>query len=863
MKRTYRTQLGERELTVEIGQLAQLANASVLMRYGNSVVLTAATASQTPRPGIEFFPLTVDYEEKAYAAGKFPGGFFRREGRPTENAILTARAIDRPMRPLFPDDYRNDVVLSNMVFAADPDNQPEILAMNGSSLAVLISDIPFDGPIASVQVGYIDDEFVLMPTEEERNESLLDLLVSGSRDKICMIEAGANELPDDIVLEAIEFAHEAIADLCDFMQEIADEVGQEKAAYESFATPEELIDEANRLLGDRLKTAMDTKDSGQRTDDVDRLHQELKAHWDGDEDKLRWTNAIMQTLQKNLVRVALHNGQRVDGRGLDDIRPLHCEIDLLPIVHGSSLFERGQTQVVNTLTLAPLSDSQQLDGLDNQTTKRYLHHYNFPPFSTGDARGVRSASRREIGHGALVERSIKPVLPSEEDFPYAIRQVSEVMSSNGSTSQASVCASSLALMDAGVPIKRPVAGISAGLLTTDDDADFNVFMDILGVEDFYGDMDFKVAGTTEGITGIQVDMKVHGITMDVIREAFAVTQRGRLRILNDCMNPVIAEPRSDLKDQAPKIMQIEIDPEKIGEVIGKGGKTINQIIADYKVQIDIEDDGRVFIFSSDQDGANKAAEIIDRIVRDPQPGERYPATVTKLMAFGAFVEYLPGKEGLVHISKMAEGHVENVEDVVSVGDEVEVVVLEKDRQGRINLSMLVDKDISEQRDSRPPRRDDRDGGRNRRDDRGGYRRDDRGGYRRDDRGGSRRDDRGPRRDDRGPRRDDRGSRRDDRAGSRRDDRGGSRRDDRGPRRDDRGPRRDDRGPRRDRRDDRGPRTEDSGDSRERRIHRIVDPRNSGDRGEGPRRPRREVIRTDEGSAQARPRRRRFDEEGDE
>lgn len=690
MKKVFTTMFAGRELSVELGLLAQFANGSCLIRYGNTVVLSTATASKSPRPGIDFFPLSVDYEEKMYAVGKIPGGFIKREGRPSEKAILASRVIDRPMRPLFPKDLRNDVAVNNLIMSVDQDNSPEIAAMVGSSIAVAISDIPWSGPIAGVQIGLIGDRVVLNPTEAERLESRMAVTLAGTEEKICMIEAGANEVPDDVMMNALIAGHKEIQEFCRFIKRIVTEVGKEKFAYESAAVPAEIFAEVKAFAGEKMKQAVLTDDKSIRDLQVGAVYAEIAEHLaEMKEEWAAWAGDASYLLEKKTVRGLLfHEHKRVDGRSLDQIRPLSCDVGLLPCVHGSGLFQRGQTQVLTTCTLGPLSKAQMLDGLDNEEEKRYMHHYNMPGYSTGEAKPNRSPGRREIGHGALAERSLVPVLPSEEEFPYAIRTVSEIMMSNGSTSQGSVCASTLALMDAGVPIKRPVAGISCGLLVNEEnDQDFLVFMDIQGIEDFFGDMDFKVAGTTEGITSIQVDIKVDGLSYDIIRQALAITQKGRLQIINDVILPRMPEPRAELSEYAPKILQLKIPVDKIREVIGQGGKVINKIIADTGVSIDIEEDGRVFVASADIEKGNQAVAIINGIVCDPEPGQVFEGRVTRLMSFGAFVEFLPGKEGLVHVSKMDWKRVEKVEDAVKEGDLVKVMVSEIDSQGRINLSM--------------------------------------------------------------------------------------------------------------------------------------------------------------------------------
>ncbi len=690
MEKIFKTELAGRDLIVETGKLAQFANGSCLIRYGNTVVLSTATASKQPRPGIDFFPLSVDYEEKMYAIGKIPGGFIKREGRPSEKAILTSRVIDRPMRPLFPKDLRNDVAVNNLVLAVDQNASPEIAAMIGSSIAVAISDIPWRGPISGVQLGLIDGQVIINPNEEQRKQSQMAVTLAGTEEKICMIEAGADEVPEDVMMNALLAGHQEIQKTCRFIKSIVAEIGKPKFTYESAAVPEEIMTEVKQFAAEKMKQAVLAVDKNERDQNIDALTAEINEHLTAiNEEWAAWTNDAVYQLEKKTVRNYLfHEHRRVDGRGIDEIRPLSCDAGILPMVHGSGLFQRGQTQVLTICTLGPLSSAQTLDGLDNEKEKRYMHHYNMPGYSTGEAKPNRSPGRREIGHGALAERSLVPVLPSEEEFPYAIRTVSEIMMSNGSTSQGSVCASTLALMDAGVPIKRPVAGISCGLLVNEEnDEDFLVFMDIQGIEDFFGDMDFKVAGTTEGITSIQVDIKVDGLSYDVIRQALAITRKGRLQIINDIILPRLPGPRAELSQYAPKILQLSIPVDKIREVIGQGGKVINKIIADTGVAIDIEEDGRVFISAVDLEQGNKALKIINGIVNDPEPGQVFTGKVTRLMNFGAFVEFLPGKEGLVHISKMAWQHVEKVEDCVKEGDIVTVKVIEIDAQGRINLSM--------------------------------------------------------------------------------------------------------------------------------------------------------------------------------
>ena len=690
MEKIFRTEIAGRPLVVETGKIAQFANGSALVRYGETTVLSTATASATPREGIDFFPLSVDYEEKMYAVGKMPGGFLKREGRPGEKAILVSRVIDRPIRPLFPKDLRNDVCVNNLVMSVDPDCSPEITAMLGTSIAIAISDIPWKGPVGGVVLGLIDGKTIINPTLEQREVSDMYVTLAGTLNKICMVEAGANEVPDDVMLNAIAEGHEEIKKICEFINSIVAEIGKEKFTYESADVPEEIFEAVKEYGWDKMRAAVLSKDKEVRDANVAKLQEEVAALLEEKEEGLsKWAPDAIYKLEKKVVRDYLFREHvRVDGRALDEIRPLSCAVGVLPRVHGSSFFQRGQTQVMNICTLAPLDDAQKLEGLDEQTYKRYMHHYNFPGYSTGEAKPSKSPGRREIGHGALAERSLIPVLPSEEEFPYSIRTVSEITMSNGSTSQGSVCASTLSLMDAGVPIKRPVAGISSGLITDpDNDDNFLVFMDIQGIEDFFGDMDFKVAGTTEGITSIQVDIKVEGLTLDIIKAAFEMTHKGRLQIINDIILPCIPAPRAELNKWAPRIISMQVPVDKIREVIGSGGKVINKIIADTGAQININDDGMVYISTPDLEKAEKAKMIINGIVADPEVGTEYDGTVTRLMDFGAFVEFLPGKEGLVHISKMAWNRVEKVEDVLHEGDKVHVKLIEIDSQGRLNLSI--------------------------------------------------------------------------------------------------------------------------------------------------------------------------------
>ena len=662
MEKIFRTEIAGRPLVVETGKIAQFANGSALVRYGETTVLSTATASATPREGIDFFPLSVDYEEKMYAVGKMPGGFLKREGRPGEKAILVSRVIDRPIRPLFPKDLRNDVCVNNLVMSVDPDCSPEITAMLGTSIAIAISDIPWKGPVGGVVLGLIDGKTIINPTLEQREVSDMYVTLAGTLNKICMVEAGANEVPDDVMLNAIAEGHEEIKKICEFINSIVAEIGKEKFTYESADVPEEVFEAVKEYGWEKMRAAVLSKDKEVRDGNVAKLQEEVAALLEEKEEGLsKWAPDAIYKLEKKVVRDYLFREHvRVDGRALDEIRPLSAAVGVLPRVHGSSFFQRGQTQVMNICTLAPLDDAQKLEGLDEQTYKRYMHHYNFPGYSTGEAKPSKSPGRREIGHGALAERSLIPVLPSEEEFPYSIRTVSEITMSNGSTSQGSVCASTLSLMDAGVPIKRPVAGI---------------------------DMDFKVAGTTEGITSIQVDIKVEGLTLDIIKAAFEMTHKGRLQIINDIILPCIPAPRADLNKWAPRIISMQVPTDKIREVIGSGGKVINKIIADTGAQININDDGMVYISTPDLEKAEKAKMIINGIVADPEVGTEYDGTVTRLMDFGAFVEFLPGKEGLVHISKMAWNRVEKVEDVLHEGDKVHVKLIEIDSQGRLNLSI--------------------------------------------------------------------------------------------------------------------------------------------------------------------------------
>ena len=696
MSKVYETEVAGRKLSLEFGKVAGLANGSVLVRYGDTVVVTAATASDKPRDGIDFFPLSIDYEEKMYAVGKIPGGFTRREGRPSENAILTSRVIDRPMRPLFPKDLRNDVSIVSTVLSVEQDNAPEFCAMIGSSAAVSVSDIPFNGPIAAVYVGLVDGEFVINPTEAQREVSDLNLTVAGSAKKVVMIEAGANEVPEDTMFAAIMFAHDEIKKICAFIQQIQDEIGKPKFEYEHMVVDEELFADIRGYAEDAVKQAMDTDDKTVRDARLAVVYDDVYAHFEekypNEEFKAQIDEALYK-LQKTVVRNWLmYDKKRVDGRGILELRPLSAEVGLLPRTHGSGLFSRGQTQVLTVATLGPLGDAKIIDGLDNEEYRRYLHHYNFPSYSVGETRPSRGPGRREIGHGALAERALVPVLPSEEEFPYAIRLVSEVLSSNGSTSQGSVCGSTLALMDAGVPIKAPVAGISVGLITDPENEDnFLTMVDIQGVEDFFGDMDFKVAGTKKGITAIQMDLKVDGLTPAIIRTALEQTKNARFYILDEVMLKAIPQPRTDLSPYAPKMITITIPADKISEVIGKGGEVIKGIQAETDTKIDIKEEGsvgRVFIAAVDSEMGEKAQKMIEMIVKEPEPGEIYEGKVVRIMDFGAFVELLPGKDGLIHISKLAKGRVEKVTDVVKEGDTVKVEVIEIDDKGRIKVSRI-------------------------------------------------------------------------------------------------------------------------------------------------------------------------------
>ena len=691
MVKQFSMELAGRTLTVEIGKVAAQANGAALMRYGDTVVLSTATASEKPREGIDFFPLSVEFEEKMYAVGKIPGGFNKREGKASEHAVLTSRVIDRPMRPLFPKDYRNDVTLNNLVMAVDPDCSPEVTAMLGASVATSISDIPFDGPIAGTRIGLIDGEFIVNPTADQQLVTDLALTVASTAEKVIMIEAGANEVPEDKMIEAIFKAHEVNKEVIKFIDRIVEECGKEKHEYEHVDTPEDLWnDMVDFITPEAMEEAVFTDVKQVREENIRQIKEKLEERYaEEHEDWLPLIDDAVYKFQKKTVRkMILKDHKRPDGRAINEIRPLAAEIDLLPRVHGSGMFTRGQTQIMTITTLAPLSEAQKIDGLDaNVTSKRYMHHYNFPSYSVGETKPSRGPGRREIGHGALAERALVPVLPSEDEFPYAIRTVSETLESNGSTSQASICASTLSLMAAGVPIKKPVAGISTGLVTGDSDDDYIVLTDIQGLEDFFGDMDFKVAGTHDGITAIQMDIKIHGLTPDIIREAISRTKEAREHILTDVMEPVISTPRDHVGEYAPKIMQMHVDPDKISEIIGKQGKTINAIIDETGVKIDINDEGRVDICGVDQVMIDRAMEIIRLIVEPVEAGKIYEGEVVRIMNFGAFVQLAPNKDGLIHISKLSKERVEKVEDVVNIGDKVKVKVLEIDKMGRINLAL--------------------------------------------------------------------------------------------------------------------------------------------------------------------------------
>ena len=696
MYKSYSMELAGRTLTVDINRVAKQANGAALMHYGDTTVLSTATASKEPREGIDFFPLSVEYEEKMYAVGKIPGGFNKREGKASEHAILTSRVIDRPMRPLFPKDYRNDVTLVNMVMSVDPECNPEIPAMLGSSIATCISDIPFDGPCATTQVGLINGEYIINPTMAQKDVSDLQLTVASTREKVIMIEAGAKEVPEDKMIEAIYKAHEVNQEIIKFIDKIVEECGKPKHSYESCAVPEELFAAIKEVVPPaEMEVAVFSDDKQTREENIRQVTEKLKEAF---ADKEEWLavlgEAVYQYQKKTVRKMILKDHKRPDGRAITQIRPLAAETDIIPRVHGSAMFTRGQTQICTITTLAPLAEAQRLDGLDEfETTKRYMHHYNFPSYSVGETKPSRGPGRREIGHGALAERALVPVLPSEEEFPYAIRTVSETFESNGSTSQASICASTMSLMAAGVPIKKPVAGISCGLVTGDTDDDYIVLTDIQGLEDFFGDMDFKVAGTHDGITAIQMDIKIHGLTRPIVEEAIRRTKEAREYILTEVMEKCIAAPRTTVGEYAPKIIQIQIDPQKIGDVVGQRGKTINTIIERTGVKIDITDEGAVSICGVDQKSMDEAANMVKIIATDFEAGQIFTGKVVSIKEFGAFVEFAPGKEGMVHISKICKERINRVEDVLTLGDKVKVVCLGKDKMGRISFSM---KDVPEE-----------------------------------------------------------------------------------------------------------------------------------------------------------------------
>ncbi len=705
MFKTYETELAGRKLVIETGKMAGLANGSVLVRYGDTCVMVNVTASKEPREGIDFFPLSVDFEEKLYSVGKIPGGFLKREGKPSDKAILTSRAIDRPLRPLFPKDFRNDVVVVATVLCVEQDNSPEVAAMIGAASALAISDIPFNGPTAAVNVGLVDGKIVINPTEEQREISDLTLTVAATEKKITMIEAGANEVPDDLMLKAIKEAHKEIKKICKFINKIQKEIGKPKFEYQSFEVDHDVYEFVEENFKEEMKEKVQEADKETRDKNIDALTNKIEETYTEkfgeeafEEHKSDIGEAIYKLEKKCVREMIFLEHKRVDGRKLDEIRPLSCEVGLLPRVHGSALFTRGQTQVMSIATLGMISEEQVLDGIDTEESKRYMHHYNFPSYSVGEARPSRGPGRREIGHGALAEKALVPVLPSKEEFPYAIRVVSEILSSNGSTSQASICGSTLSLMDAGVPIKRPVAGISTGLVTNpEDDKDYVMLVDIQGLEDFFGDMDFKVGGTEKGITAIQVDIKCDGLTYEIIKEAFERTRKARQHILDDIMAPVISEPREEISKYAPRIVGTQIKVDKIKDVIGPGGKMINKIIEETGVKIDIEEDGQVLIYSMDNEKAMQALEMVEDIVREVEVGGIYYGEVVRLMNFGAFVDLgCGGKEGLLHISKISKERIKNIEDVLHVGDKVTVKVINIDDQDRINLSMLDFKDAKEE-----------------------------------------------------------------------------------------------------------------------------------------------------------------------
>ena len=695
MYKTFSMELAGRTLSVDINRVGKQANGCAFMHYGDTTVLCTATASDKPRDGIDFFPLSVEYEEKMYAVGKIPGGFNKREGKASENAILTSRVIDRPMRPLFPKDYRNDVTLNNMVMSVDPECRPELVAMIGAAIATSISDIPFDGPCAMTQVGMIDGEFIINPSQEQWKNGDLNLTVASTREKVIMIEAGANEIPEEKMIEAIYKAHEVNQTIIAFIDRMVAEVGKPKHEYTSCAIPEELFAAMKEIVTPtQMEEAVFTDEKQVREENIRQITEKLEEAFADNEEWLAVLGEAIYQYQKKTVRkMILKDHKRPDGREITQIRPLAAEVDIIPRVHGSAMFTRGQTQICNVCTLAPLSEQQKIDGLDeNEVSKRYMHHYNFPSYSVGETKPSRGPGRREIGHGALAERALIPVLPSEDEFPYAIRTVSETFESNGSTSMASTCASCMSLRAAGVPIKKMVAGISCGLVTGETDDDFVLLTDIQGLEDFFGDMDFKVTGTTEGITAIQMDIKIHGLTRPIVEGAIARCREARLFIMDNCMKKAIAEPRKEVGPYAPKIISINIDPEKIGDVVGQRGKTINEIIARTGVKIDITDDGKVSVCGTDKEMMDKAIEYIKTIVTDYQEGQIFQGIVVSIKEFGAFIEFAPGKEGMVHISKIAKERINHVEDVLTLGDKVTVVCLGKDKMGRMSFSM---KDVAQ------------------------------------------------------------------------------------------------------------------------------------------------------------------------
>jgi len=695
MYKSYSMELAGRTLTVDIGRVAAQANGAVFIKYGDTTVLSTATASDKPRDGVDFFPLSVEFEEKMYSVGKIPGGFNKREGKASENAILTDRVIDRPMRPLFPKDYRNDVTLNNLVMSVDPECRPEIVAMIGTALAVHISDIPFDGPCAMTQMGLVDGEFIVNPSQKQWDEGDLQLTVASTKEKVIMIEAGANEIPEDQMIEAIYKCHDINQTVIAFMDQIRDEIGKPKHEYESCAIPEQMFEDIKKIVTpEQMEEAVFTDEKQKREENIRAITEQLEEAFADNEEYLAVLGEAIYQYQKKTVRkMILKDHKRPDGRAINQIRPLAAEVDLIPRVHGSAMFTRGQTQICDVVTLAPLSEIQKIDGLDaNITTKRYMHHYNFPAYSVGETKVSRGPGRREIGHGALAEKALVPVLPSIEEFPYTIRAVSETFESNGSTSMASTCASCMSLMAAGVPIKAMVAGISCGLVTGDTDDDFLVLTDIQGLEDFFGDMDFKVTGTHKGITAIQMDIKIHGLTRPIVEETIARTREARLYIMDEVMSKAIAEPRKEVNEWAPKIEQITIDPSKIGDVVGQKGKTINEIIDRTGVKIDITDDGAVSVCGTDKEMIAKAIDMIKIITTDFEQGQILEGTVVSIKEFGAFIEFAPGKEGMVHISKIAKERINRVEDVLTLGDKVKVVCLGKDKMGRISFSM---KDVKE------------------------------------------------------------------------------------------------------------------------------------------------------------------------